>query len=221
MVCEAVRSVIRQFMDDLLDEKDYQEICAHLGSCQRCHKFASSVGTLSYRLYELGQISLPPDIVSAILYELKKVPAKVEADPVFPQFSEVSPGGAFSAQTRPFWIAVFVLATISIAATTSAFFWRFQAAPGFVPTVVLPPERLGERHFHLALSARPELAELIIELQLAVERDSERSLVFLVPVQKSSQFQESLESLSVEVREFGESESKEDMKDERITVFFE
>ena len=231
MVCDAVRPVIRQFMDDLLDEKDYQAIHAHLVSCKRCHTFASSVGTLSYRLYELGQTTLPPDMVSAILYELKKVPVKTEAESVPSRFPEASRAEAFTTRTRSFWIAVAVLAAVSIAAIATVFFWKTQRTPdmtpptrtdhGTPPAVSFSPERLMERHFHLALSGRPELAKLIIDLQLAIERDSDRSIIFMVPAEKSSSFLEGVTSFSREVKEFGESGFMEDAKDERVTVFFE
>ena len=80
MPCDpAIRTMIRPFLDDLLDEKDYQAVHAHMELCDPCRVYASSVGTLSHRLYELGQVTLPPDMVSTILYELKKQNAVVES----------------------------------------------------------------------------------------------------------------------------------------------
>ena len=73
MACDVVRPKIRPFLDDLLDEKDYHDIHAHLECCAQCRSYASSVGTLSYRIHELGQAPLPPDIISAILYETKRI----------------------------------------------------------------------------------------------------------------------------------------------------
>ena len=72
MSCEGVQPKIRQFLDDLLDEREYQQIHSHISECVACQNYASSVGTLSYQLYELGQVSLPPDMVSTVLYEFKK-----------------------------------------------------------------------------------------------------------------------------------------------------
>lgn len=230
MPCEMIRPVVRKFLDDLLDEKDYQDIQAHLAQCAQCRQYASSVGTLSYRLHELGQVTLPPDMASTILYEIKKMPPKAESSAVYPQSSE-TPGDAFNAQTRLFWIAVFALGVVSIAAIVGAFFWRSHSAPGLTPpthpkepaalTVLAPSERMTERHYHLTLSGRPELGELIIEMQLAVERDSERSLVFLVPAEKAAQFRERMAAFSGVVKEFGEPASSENAENERITVFFE
>ena len=95
MVCETIRPIVRRFLDDLLDEKDYRETQAHLAGCAKCRQYASSVGTLSYRLHEMGQITLPPDMISTILYQVKRMPPKFESPPVYPKFSETS-SGAFN-----------------------------------------------------------------------------------------------------------------------------
>ncbi len=234
MLCEAIRPIVRQFTDDHLDEKDYQEVQSHLASCEKCRQYTSSVGTLCYRLHEMGQTAIPPDMASTVLYQLKKMPLPIESVPVvetvLPTFPEPPLAGAFNAQTRPFWIAVLALGIVSIAAISSAFFWRAKSVTGpalpvspkdAITAVVSAPERMIERHFHLSLSGRQELADLIIEMQLAMERDADRSLVFLVPAEKAAQFQDRITTLSGMVREFGDPPASEPVGNERVTVFFE
>ena len=56
MDCNNIRQRITPFMDDLLAEDEYQRVWGHLESCASCGQFAASVGTLSYRLKELGAV---------------------------------------------------------------------------------------------------------------------------------------------------------------------
>ena len=116
MACDATRPRIRPFLDDLLDEKDYQDIHAHLESCVPCRAYASSVGTLSYRLYELGQAPLPPDMVSAILYESKKAISESPVPAAVPSVSTTGEG-FFISKKDLFWVGVVVL----LALTTASF----------------------------------------------------------------------------------------------------
>ena len=83
-------------------------------------------------------------------------------------------------------------------------------------------EEIKQRQLNnIEVELRPELAELIIEMQLAVQRDTERSLTFLVPAEKTAQFHERLTAFSGVVKEFGDTESLKEPEDERIMVFFE
>jgi len=221
MICETIRPVIRQFMDDLLDEKDYQEIQTHLASCQRCHSYASSVGTISYRVHELGQASLPPDMVSVILHELKKVPAQPDENFEFPSAAETprKPDGT----SLMFWgmaaALVIVSAVAVIALRTAA---KTEKGVPALTMAAAPPAHLTERHFHLTLTEKPEVSDLILRLQLTLERDSDRALDFIVPAEKSEQFREAMATLSGTAKEFGDTVSLEgDGQDERVTVFFE
>lgn len=116
MLCESIRPLIRTFLDDLLDEKDYQNIQAHLSGCERCRSYASSLGTLSYRLYELGQVAIPPDMISMILYGLEK---KRQADSTAPAAlpDEKSPAADLAAVlTKIFWAVIFLILVVSVVA---------------------------------------------------------------------------------------------------------
>ena len=236
--CEAIRPVIRPFLDDLLDEKEYQEIQTHLSGCVRCHAYASSVGTLSYRLHELGQVSLPPDMISTILYELKKQHGAERAD-VRPSAAE-----AFTSRTRLFWISAFVVFGVSLGATVAVMnLWRMpkekaehgarstEKTIGAVPSVVslplsapqaISPPPPAERHYHVSRSSRSELVDLAREFQCAVERESDVSFVFDVPRPRLAEFGRRLEALSGVVKEYGEPEPPEAASDPvRMSVFFE
>ncbi len=144
MSCDVIRPRIRPFLDDLLDEKDYRDTHAHLESCAACHRYAASVGTLSFRLYELGQVPLPPDMVSAILYESKKEealppPGAREPVPAVP--------GVFVPKKDLVWagIAVVLALTVVAFAVTAAFHKREEkAAPARVPVPAAAPQTAPE-----------------------------------------------------------------------------
>ncbi len=121
MSCDIVRPRIRTFLDDLLDEKEYQDIHRHLEACERCRVYASSVGTLSYRLYELSQAPLPPDMVSTILYELKK--QNNQSEPIQENAAAIQKPISF------FWIFVMVLAALSVVSIASLVLFRKMHAP--------------------------------------------------------------------------------------------
>ena len=242
MQCESVRPAIRRFLDDLLDEKDYQEIQEHLAACTRCHAYASSVGTLSYRLYELGQVSLPPDMLFTILYEWKKVPRKEAADVTIkepntgPKTAQASPAEAFTSRTRLFWVAAAVVCVASLVVIAGVALQRTlpqpvappPAAPVAVPApppaqpMSQVPASHVERHYHISRSSRSEVEELIRSLQLTVVQESARMLIFDVPQQAFGQLQKHLEVLSGVVKEYGEADPSEGAwATVRVSVYFE
>ena len=140
MACDTIQPRIRPFLDDLLDEKDYQDIHAHLEVCESCRKYASSVGTLSYRLYELGQVPLPLDMVSTVLYESKKaVP-----EPPAPAAAPTVPAGegVFISKKDLFWagVALLLVLTVTSFVVTMAFRKKEERSAS-APTmpVSLPP----------------------------------------------------------------------------------
>lgn len=72
MNCQLIQDKMKSFLDDLLEESEYQEIRFHLEECQACAAYASSVGSLSYKVKELGQLPLPQDLAQTILFEAKR-----------------------------------------------------------------------------------------------------------------------------------------------------
>ena len=70
--CESIRSRVRRYLEDLLEENEYQEVRAHLAECADCRGYAASIGTLTYQLEELGEVRLPQDLIPTILYQLQQ-----------------------------------------------------------------------------------------------------------------------------------------------------
>jgi hypothetical protein len=72
MACEGVVKKIPAFLDDLLEEGDYREVCRHLETCEHCRRYAASIGSLSHHIHALTEVPPPPDIPDTVLYTLKK-----------------------------------------------------------------------------------------------------------------------------------------------------
>lgn len=210
MLCESLRPVIRQFLDDLLDEKDYQEVHGHLENCARCHAFASSVGTLSYQLYELGQVTVPPDIATTVSYHFsQKAPMSVVAE---------TPSGKSSVSLSGLW-KVLALLGIGILGLWVISNWPKQTtekeltvvaqAPAATAAPKDPADLLAHwskvnRHYHLSKSSQPELVSLLSQLGVPIEHESAALIVFNVPQGQWPDFVSGFEKFSGVVKEFGE-----------------
>jgi len=228
MLCESVRPVIRTFLDDLLDENDYQNIQAHLAGCERCHTYASSVGTLSYRLYELGQVSIPPDMSAVILYEFEKHSHAAVVPPAVFSVNNDSVQELPASGIRFVWIAApVVLAAALVIAITMVSIRRVQretpTATDVVPSstvsligssdtaVPTPTPSYGKStvttdhwHYHVSKSSLSELKQLFEDLYLTVLDESPSHLVFYVPRERLEKFTSRMAGLSGVVKEYGE-----------------
>lgn len=109
----ASRQKIKPFLEDLLSEEEYQEIREHLETCDSCKTHAAAAGSLAFQIRELGEIRVPPDIVSTVLYELRRTRTAPEKQGP----SENAP--ASSAQNGVLILAVIFLAVLA------AFFGNF------------------------------------------------------------------------------------------------
>jgi hypothetical protein len=94
--CDDQHKRIRLYLDDLLDEPDYQSVRAHLESCPGCAAFTAATGSLTYRLEELGRVRVPADLCQTVLYQAKAPARAAQAVPV-----GVAPSG--TAPTPPAW----------------------------------------------------------------------------------------------------------------------
>ena len=221
MRCEEIRPVIRNFLDDLLDEKDYQEIQTHLAGCEHCHSYASSVGTLSYRLYELGQVTLPPDMASTILYELDQQRRAFPEEPSSASSSpKETPGVQAASGIKPLWFLAFAVMTLGVCVLISwVTFYRAprETAPSLPNAVqareLLPvtavPVTAGPRlhwHYHISSSNQDELTEILGALNLTALERSSRHCVFLVPQEILSKFKTRMDGLSGVAKEFGDTD---------------
>ena len=223
MPCESIRPAVRKFLDDLLDENDYQDIQAHLADCKHCHDYAASIGTLSYRLYELGQVSVPPDMSSTILYEFNRASHAVSA------ISERDSGDkTASAGTRLPWIVTLVvLVTAVVAAVTMVSVRRVpvqttavavSGAPIYLTelsqeespaaSVILDVDQSKEIpahwHYHVSRASLNELQQIFKDLYLTVLDESPSHLVFYVPRERLGEFVSRMTGLTGVVKEFGD-----------------
>ena len=221
MRCEEIHPVIRNFLDDLLDEKDYQEIQAHLAGCEHCHSYASSVGTLSYRLYELGQVALPPDMASTILYEFNQQHrVSLAAPPKTSSFPEEGSERSAASGVKFVWVLAFVAMAVGVGVLIS---WiTFHRLPRETTSAVLNTEQVREMapvaavpsptgprlhwHYHISSSNQDEFTEVLQALSLTALEKSSHYCLFLVPQESLSKFKARMDSLSGVVKEFGDTD---------------
>lgn len=72
MICADVQERFRLFFEDMLTEQEYQAVCAHMAYCHACRQYASSTGSLSYLLHELGTVPIPKDLGETIRFRTEK-----------------------------------------------------------------------------------------------------------------------------------------------------
>ncbi len=71
MTCQETRQKLTSYLEDLLQENEYQEVREHLSECSKCKSYADATGSLSYKIWELGEVPVPEDLLSTILFRLK------------------------------------------------------------------------------------------------------------------------------------------------------
>jgi len=79
MSCSDIDKELKHFVGDLLSDADYQAYVEHLDSCPNCKSRVRSMGSFSNQLWELGDIEVPSDLDSTILFQFdqaKKEPRK-------------------------------------------------------------------------------------------------------------------------------------------------
>lgn len=69
--CNEVKNKLKPFLEDMLAEDEYQAFVAHLESCPKCKDYVRSIGALSNQLWKLGDIEIPSDFVSTVIFNLK------------------------------------------------------------------------------------------------------------------------------------------------------
>ena len=79
MSCQDIQGQLKHFFEDLLTENEYQEVCEHLSHCAQCRRYASSTGSLSYLLKELGEMDVPRDLAETIRFRLANITEKAAA----------------------------------------------------------------------------------------------------------------------------------------------
>ncbi|MFC1698872.1 hypothetical protein ACFL1I_02790 [Candidatus Omnitrophota bacterium] len=72
--CDDIRKRLKPFQQDLLAEKEYTAYVAHLDQCAKCKEYIGSIDFLSNQLSKLGDIKVPSDLASTILFKLSQAP---------------------------------------------------------------------------------------------------------------------------------------------------
>jgi len=73
MTCTNIREELKQFLDDRLIEKDYRTFLFHLESCSKCKEYVRAIDALPNQLWKLGDVDVPSDLSSSIIFKLKKL----------------------------------------------------------------------------------------------------------------------------------------------------
>ena len=128
MACETICERIRPFLEDLLDENEYQDVRAHLEECVRCRTYASSIGTLTYQLHELGEVKAPRDFISTVLYELKQPVKPGDATLKSEEAPDIAAPRAenFTPQGRPFLIPLLIASLICSTIFIGVFYFKYS-----------------------------------------------------------------------------------------------
>jgi len=72
VTCDDIGKKLKDFVGDLLAESDYQAFVDHLDDCPKCTSYVRGMGSFSNQLWELGDIEVPSDLDSTILFSIQK-----------------------------------------------------------------------------------------------------------------------------------------------------
>jgi len=71
ITCSEVKDKLKPFLEDMLAEEEYQAFVVHIESCPKCRDYVRSISALSNQLWKLGDIEVPSDFVSTVIFNLK------------------------------------------------------------------------------------------------------------------------------------------------------
>ena len=77
--CADVTRKLQPFLDDLLEEAEYQAMHEHLAYCSPCQRRIGAVGSLSWAVKGLGDVETPSDLVATTLFRLRQAPPPASA----------------------------------------------------------------------------------------------------------------------------------------------
>jgi len=80
--CDNIKKNIKSFTEDMLKEEDYKIFLHHVETCIECRNYVRSVDSFSNQLWRLGDVKVPSDFSSTVLFKLTEpveVPAEDEA----------------------------------------------------------------------------------------------------------------------------------------------
>lgn len=76
--CDNIKKNIKSFTEDMLKDEDYKAFLHHLETCSECKNYVRSVDSFSNQLWRLGEIKVPSDFESTILFQLTQPEEKFD-----------------------------------------------------------------------------------------------------------------------------------------------
>lgn len=76
--CDNIKSNLKPFMEDMLKEEEYQSFLGHIATCSKCKEYVGSVDSFSNQLWKLGDVKVPSDFCSTVLFKLKQPEEKIQ-----------------------------------------------------------------------------------------------------------------------------------------------
>ncbi|MFC1509972.1 zf-HC2 domain-containing protein, partial [Candidatus Omnitrophota bacterium] len=70
ITCDDIKKKLKPFQQDLLAENEYKAFAAHVDECPKCKQYIGSIDFLSNQLWKLGDVKVPSDLSSTILFKL-------------------------------------------------------------------------------------------------------------------------------------------------------
>ena len=86
VTCSDIKNRVKLFLEDMLSEQEYQAFAGHIEGCPSCKTHVRTFGTLSNQLWRLGDVVVPSDFVSTVLFDLQHHPsAAAQVKPAKPR----------------------------------------------------------------------------------------------------------------------------------------
>ncbi|MFA5146745.1 MAG: hypothetical protein WC515_05185 [Candidatus Omnitrophota bacterium] len=70
ITCADIKKRLKPFLEDLLAEDEYQVFVSHIKDCAKCRNYVGAIGSVSNQLWELGNVRVPSDFSSTVLFNL-------------------------------------------------------------------------------------------------------------------------------------------------------
>jgi len=78
--CDNIKKNIKSFTEDMLREEEYKAFLDHLETCSECKKYVRSVDSFSNQLWRLGDVKVPSDFGSTVLFKLTQPEEKPDEE---------------------------------------------------------------------------------------------------------------------------------------------
>jgi len=78
--CDNIKKNIKSFTEDMLKEDEYKAFLHHLETCSECKDYVRSVDSFSNQLWRLGDVKVPSDFGSTVLFKLTQSDEEPDED---------------------------------------------------------------------------------------------------------------------------------------------